>query len=138
MNIKDLLISLPALVFVLWVFVAPLPQDRIARGCAPIQWVGNLATSTTALAVEDHTPTTARWSDKLDYSCRYMIWRLLYQDAYNEALEKGLINADGSPVQAPTQSPAQAPAQPAVVPAPTQAEKKPAHEVAPQKEGAAK
>lgn len=91
MQIKEMLIGLPLLMFVVWIFAAPLPQERIERACSPIEWVGNLATSTTALTKEDSAATAGRWSDKLNYSCKYMIWRLFYQKQYIEAVEKGLI-----------------------------------------------
>lgn len=90
-QIKELLIGIPVLFFIFWVFTAPVPEERIVRACEPINWVGNLATSTTALSKEDHTLTAARWSDKLNYSCRYIIWRLLYQDEYLKAVEEGRV-----------------------------------------------
>lgn len=90
-QIKELLIGIPVLFFIFWVFTAPVPEERIVRACEPINWVGNLATSTTALSKEDHTLTAARWSDKLNYSCRYIIWRLLYQDEYLKAVQEGRV-----------------------------------------------
>ncbi|GBG14399.1 TonB-dependent receptor [Novimethylophilus kurashikiensis] len=91
MQIKELLFGVPILFFIIWIFAAPVPQDRISRACEPINWVGNVATSTTALSAESHTATTARWSDKLDYSCQFLIWRLFYQADYNKAIAAGLI-----------------------------------------------
>jgi hypothetical protein len=93
MQIKELLLGIPVLFFVFWIFTAPLPQERISRVCEPIHWVGNLATSTTALSSAKHTETSARWSDKLNYSCQYLIWRLFYQDDYNNAIKAGVIAA---------------------------------------------
>lgn len=93
MQIKEWLVGIPLLVFVLWVIFAPVPQARIERACSPITWVGNLTTSTTALAKEEHTATAATWADKLEYSCQYMLWRLFYQKQYNEAIKAGLIKA---------------------------------------------
>jgi len=91
MQIKELLLGVPILMFVWWVFAAPVPQERIVRGCEPIHWVGNLATSTTALVTDGHTQTSVRWSDKLNYSCQYMVWRLIYQEDYNRAVAAGQI-----------------------------------------------
>lgn len=90
MQIKELLLGVPVLIFILWVFAAPAPQERIVRLCQPIQWVGNVATSTTALSAADKVGTTARWSDKLSYSCQYMVWRLVYQEDYSKAVAAGL------------------------------------------------
>lgn len=100
MQIKELLLGIPILFFVFWVFTAPIPQERISRACQPIQWVGNIATSTTALSSTDHTQASVRWSDKLNYSCQYLVWRLLYQDEYSKAMEAGLVRLDakGNPI----------------------------------------
>lgn len=99
MQIKELLIGIPLLLFILWVFAAPVPQERINRACEPVNWLGNLATSTTALSADNQATTTARWSDKLNYSCRYMTWRLIYQDDYNKAVAAGLVKP-AAPAQA--------------------------------------
>lgn len=131
MQIKELLVGVPVLFFILWVFAAAVPQDRIARGCEPINWLGNVATSTTALSTEAHATTTARWSDKLNYSCKYMVWRLFYQDEYNKAVAAGLVKpaasvpakTSGAPAAAPTTTnpaPAGAAAQPITAPGATQ------------------
>lgn len=104
-TIKEILIGIPVVCFVFWVFTAPLPQTRIERVCQPIHWVGNVVTSTTALTTDNHTATSVRWSDKLNYSCQYMVWRLFYQEEYNEAVKAGLVRpaADSEQAQdAPT------------------------------------
>ncbi|KVP65536.1 hypothetical protein WJ96_03990 [Burkholderia ubonensis] len=96
-QVKEILLGIPLVIFVFWVFAAPLPSERIVRVCEPIHWAGNLVTSTTALASEKHTDTSVRWSDKMNYSCQYMVWRLLYQEDYNKAVAAGLIKpADGA------------------------------------------
>lgn len=121
MQIKELLLGIPVLIFVLWVFSAPLPSERIERVCQPIHWVGNLAVSTTALSADKHTETSVRWSDKLNYSCQYMVWRLFYQDEYNKALAAGLITPNGAPTTpaAPANPAAPAPTTPAPATSPT-------------------
>lgn len=99
MQLKETLLGIPVVIFIFWVFTAPLPQDRIGRVCQPIHWVGNLATSTTALSVERHTGSAARWSDKLNYSCQFLIWRLFYQEDYNKALSEGRVKVEGADVK---------------------------------------
>lgn len=98
MNIKELLLGVPVLFFVIWIFMAPNPQERITRGCEPINWLGNVATSTTALSAETHVGTTSKWSDKLNYSCKYLVWRLFYQADYNKAM-----GINPSPAATPSQ-----------------------------------
>lgn len=118
MQVKEIVIGIPLLLFVLWIFAAPFPQERIARTCEPVNWIGNIATSTTALSAEDHTETSVRWSDKLNYSCRYMVWRLIYQDAYNQAVKDGLITPAATIAAETAKTPAAtAPSNPASAPA---------------------
>lgn len=128
LNVKELLIGLPVLVFVLWVFSAPIPQQRIDRGCQPINWVGNIATSTTALVTDSHTTTAARWSEKLTYSCQYTVWRLFYQDAYNQAVKEGRVAPAAETVQDSSSRPADAatPQSPATTPPGDKTSDKPA------------
>jgi hypothetical protein len=132
-QVKEILFGIPLVIFVFWVFAAPLPSERIVRVCQPIHWAGNLVTSTTALASDKHTDTSVRWSDKMNYSCQYMVWRLLYQEDYNKAVTAGLVKpADGASAAASTQAvhtaeaekPPVAPqAAPAAAPAPAGAAK---------------
>lgn len=96
-TIKEILLGIPIVCFIFWVFTAPLPQARIERVCQPITWAGNIVTSTTALTTDSHTSTSVRWSDKMNYSCQYMVWRLFYQEEYNKAVEAGLVKpAEGA------------------------------------------
>lgn len=106
MQIKELLFGIPLLLFVVWIFLAPTPSSRIERACEPINWVGNLATSTTALTKEDSTATAATWSAQLNYSCQYMIWRLFYQEDYNQAIRDGSIKP-GAVEELPQEAPSQ-------------------------------
>lgn len=99
-TIKEILLGIPVVCFIFWVFTAPLPQNRIDRVCEPIHWVGNIVTSTTALTTDSHTSTSVRWSDKLNYSCKYMVWRLFYQEEYNKAVEAGLVQPATGAAQA--------------------------------------
>jgi hypothetical protein len=45
-----------------------------------------------------------KWSNKLDYGCRYTVWRLIYQDDYNKFIQSEQGAAPGPPpVTAPAQ-----------------------------------
>ena len=123
-QVKEILFGIPLVIFVFWVFAAPLPSERIVRVCQPIHWAGNLVTSTTALASEKHTDTSVRWSDKMNYSCQYMVWRLLYQEDWTKAVAAGQVKpAEGTPAgTAATQAAKTAEAEkPPVTPQPQQA-----------------
>jgi hypothetical protein len=72
------------LAFVGWVLVAGNPTTRIENVCRPIGWTGNVTTSLAALVLPDQQVKVQSWFNKLEYGCRYTVWRLFYQDAYNE------------------------------------------------------
>lgn len=87
--------------FVFWIVIATSPTNRIERVCTPIGWGGNVVTSLSALVLPKQQGTIQGWFDKLEYGCRYMTWRLFYQDDYNEWLKnEGLKQAEPSPSQA--------------------------------------
>jgi hypothetical protein len=82
------------LLFVGWVFISGTPNERIDNFCRPIGWTGNAVTSLSALAIPSQQETVKGWFDKFQYGCRYMTWRLFYQDEYNKFIKaKGLSPA---------------------------------------------
>lgn len=82
------------LAFIAWVFIAGTPNDRIDNFCKPIGWTGNAVTSLSALAVPSQQENVKQWFDKFQYGCRYMTWRLFYQDEYNKFMKsQGLAPA---------------------------------------------
>jgi hypothetical protein len=112
------------LAFVVWIFFAADGQARIARTCRPLLWTGNIATSLTAFAVPSGTDSVQKWSNKLDYGCRYTVWRLIYQDDYNKAIQNqdpqtapGAPTAPAAPTAVPRAATPPAGVTPAAVPA---------------------
>ena len=97
------------LAFVVWVFIAGDPNERIARACKPIGWTGNVITSMAALASPDYQQDTQRWFDGFEYGCRFIVWRAIYQDAYNAEQQKAAAAAS-APSAASAASAASAPA----------------------------
>lgn len=112
------------LAFVVWVFLAGNPQSRIENACRPIGWVGNATTSLAALAMPSQQASAQRWFDKFEYGCRYLTWRLFYQDDYNKwlATQTEAAAAAASAASAPASSPA---SEPSAAPAPGDAGKQP-------------
>ncbi|KWT98333.1 MULTISPECIES: hypothetical protein [unclassified Variovorax] len=116
------------LAFVAWIFLAASPEKRIERGCAPIAWVGNATTSLSSLVVPSQQTKVQGWFNNLGYGCRYVTWRLIYQDAYNEWLatqglspdaKKPADDAAANPAQKAASAPASStPAAPAAPAAP--------------------
>lgn len=68
---------------VVWIFIAGTPDKRIENACRPVGWAGNVVTSLSALVIPSQQQTTQVWFNKIEYGCRYLTWRLFYQDAYN-------------------------------------------------------
>ena len=86
--------------FVAWVILASNPQVRMARACEPIVWTGNVAASLTAFASSGGAASVQKWGDKFDYGCRYTLWRLFYQTAYNKSMaqkQTGTVGPQGTP-----------------------------------------
>jgi hypothetical protein len=110
--------------FVAWIFVTANPSERIERVCRPVGWAGNVVVSLSALAAPDEEKVVQGWFNKLEYGCRYMTWRLLYQTAYNQALASQKSDAAAglaSDIAASTPIAASAASAPASVSAPAAA-----------------
>ena len=97
------------LAFVVWVFIAGDPNERIARACKPIGWTGNVITSMAALASPDYQQDTQRWFDGFEYGCRFIVWRTNYQEDNNAEQQKAAAAAS-APSAASAASAASAPA----------------------------
>lgn len=76
--------GLSVLFFLLWIFVASSGGERIQRVCAPLDWTSNIVLSAAALASPDSQHTLAKGADKVVYGCEYIVWRLFYQDGFDE------------------------------------------------------
>jgi hypothetical protein len=102
--------------FVFWIIAASSPQARIENGCRPVGWSGNVVTSLSALVLPAQQATVQSWFDKLEYGCRYLVWRLFYQEAYNTWVKSsGLTSPAIPPLIGETPAPANPePAAPAV------------------------
>lgn len=81
--------SLLFIVFALWVVIAPGGEQRIIRTCEPVNWVGSLSVSIGQLIFPEHQDSVQDFFDRSNYSCRFVVWRLIYEDRY---LEEGAIN----------------------------------------------
>lgn len=74
--------SLLFIVFALWVAVAPGGEQRIIRTCEPVNWAGNLTVSIGQLIFPEYQDSVQEFFDKGNYSCRFVVWRLIYEDRY--------------------------------------------------------
>lgn len=76
------------ILFVLWVAIGNGAEDRIVRSCKPVVWFGNLSVSVVQLIDPDYQDAAQEAFDRMDYGCRYSIWRLLYEKEYLKDLEE--------------------------------------------------
>ncbi len=99
--------------FVFWIIAASSPSQRIENACRPIGWSGNVVVSLSALVLPDQQKTVEKWFDKVEYGCRYTVWRLFYQESYNQwkaSQQQGAGAAVTQPNLAQPSAPASAPA----------------------------
>ncbi len=89
--------------FVFWILAAATPQQRIANACRPVGWTGNVVVSGSALVLPAQQERVQGWFDKIEYGCQYTVWRLFYQDAYNQW--KASTEGGAAPARAPATPP---------------------------------
>ena len=92
----SMLFTLGMMVFAAWVMLPPSPNERMERVCKPIVWTGKAAVAVSDLASQKYSPDVERFFEKADYSCRYVIWKVFYQE---EWLKKRLQQSQPSSAQ---------------------------------------
>lgn len=75
------------LAWLFWIFFASVPDERMRRACRPVNIVGNVFVSLTALGAERAVDNVKGTFNSVEYGCRYMVWRLLYEEDYLEYIE---------------------------------------------------
>lgn len=65
-----------------WVVIAGSAEKRIERVCEPAHWAGNIAVSITQLISFGSADSVQAFFDKSNYSCRFTVWRLIYEKDY--------------------------------------------------------
>ena len=72
--------------FLGYIFIADSPQERLDHACKPVEWVGNMTVSLSALTTPGWQTRVKRWIANTDYACEYVLWRQFYEDDYKKAL----------------------------------------------------
>ncbi len=70
------------IVFFVWIFIPGEPTERSNRACSPTLWAGKLVVSATDLMNSSLSPPTTRFFEEANYSCRYMVWKTFYYEAW--------------------------------------------------------
>lgn len=83
-NIFGALVSLFIGIWFIGVFIVTSPQDRMEKTCAPVTWLGSIATSMSMLFnVDDKTlGKTKGMFVSGNYGCKFTVWRLFYEDEW--------------------------------------------------------
>ena len=78
MKIFSILFGGLVVVWIVWCFTTPNVDLRLMRACRPVDWTGNVVVSLTAFAGPTWEADVQHTFDRMDYMCRYVIWRLVY------------------------------------------------------------
>jgi hypothetical protein len=76
--------ALIMMIFGCWVLLAGAQEERINRSCQPILWFGNVLESVALLTVDSWSDAVKEQTLDLDYGCRYVVWRVFYEEEYLE------------------------------------------------------
>jgi len=87
-SIWGYIFSISIVVWIVWALLAIEPKERLDRACKPVDWTKNLFVSGAALLAPSYQTNVSSTFDKIDYSCQYMLWRLVYEDDYKEAVDE--------------------------------------------------
>jgi hypothetical protein len=78
----SLLFFVAVFVWVVRIFLTTDGSERIVRTCQPIDILGNVSISTTALLADGLTQPITNVMNSWVYGCRYIVWRSIYEDDY--------------------------------------------------------
>ena len=119
----SLLFALAVFAWAIWIVLATDGNLRIARGCEPVNWTGNVVVTLASVMNPTWEAGTQHFFDRSDYVCRLTLWRLFYEKSWRATHPKAKVPGnDGQPVSAGP-DPAEA----------KQPENKPAGDVSPAK-----
>lgn len=77
------------IVFAVWVVMAANNAERIDRVCRPVTWLGNISVSLTSLVSDGNADAVQGTFNRLNYGCRFTVWRLFFEKSYLKAMKDG-------------------------------------------------
>lgn len=93
-------------VYLAWIFVSGTPHQRLQRTCDPIHWMGQASLSVDALMVPGWEEGTARFFQRTDYDCQYVLWRQFYESTWKREQKQRKPQQAGPDVGLPAHEPA--------------------------------
>lgn len=84
------------------IFITTDPQERMDRSCVPVQVTDKAATAAMQLIDTGWGQATHQMFQNLHYGCRFVIWRVFYEDDWNrlKALDDYKRQSTGGPARA--------------------------------------
>lgn len=70
------------------IFVSADPQTRMDRFCIPVEFARRAATGGMGLVDDGWGASTNKFFDNMHYGCRYVMWRMFYEEEWDKAQQK--------------------------------------------------
>jgi hypothetical protein len=87
------------------IFASTDPKVRMDRTCLPVEYSGRVGTSSMMLIKADWAAPTHEFFEGVNYGCKFVLWRMFYEESWNSAQPAGQAPAAISTVnQASNQS----------------------------------
>jgi hypothetical protein len=67
------------------IFITSNPETRMDRTCVPIKYMDKAGTAGMQLFNADWGLPTHEFFEKVNYGCRFIVWRVFYADDWNKA-----------------------------------------------------
>ena len=67
------------------IFASTDPQVRMDRTCLPVEYSGRVGTSSMMLIKADWAPPTHEFFEGITYGCKFVLWRMFYEESWNSA-----------------------------------------------------
>jgi len=78
------------------IFASTDPQVRMDRTCLPVEYSGRVGTSSMMLIKADWAAPTHEFFEGVNYGCKFVLWRMFYEESWNSAQPAGQAPAAAS------------------------------------------
>ena len=75
------------------IFASTDPQVRMDRTCLPVEYSGRVGTSSMMLIKADWAAPTHEFFEGVNYGCKFVLWRMFYEESWNSAQPAGQAQA---------------------------------------------
>ena len=71
------------------IFASTDPKVRMDRTCLPVEYSGRVGTSSMMLIKADWAAPTHEFFEGVNYGCKFVLWRMFYEESWNSAQPAG-------------------------------------------------